>query len=156
MVGPGGPLLQAGRGIAFVVSSGAVVFLPAHAMIARTIPLSSEEVDRAIEVLADAGQALQLSRFEKAAYQALMISADATMAIMVLSLLIDVEEAFFGSYSLLPESVQDPLWNSLFVTIGIALVSLALNIPLFRKASRDRARLKKLGLSSLSHFLWRE
>jgi hypothetical protein len=38
----------------------------------------------------------------------------------------------------------------------VGTVSLALNIPLLRKFYRERARLKKLGLSSLSESLWKE
>lgn len=40
--------------------------------------------------------------------------------------------------------------------ILVGIVSLALNIPLLRKVFRERARLKKLGLSSLSRSLWKE
>jgi len=38
----------------------------------------------------------------------------------------------------------------------VGIVSLALNIPLVRKLYRERVRLKKLGLTSLSESLWKE
>jgi hypothetical protein len=38
----------------------------------------------------------------------------------------------------------------------VGLVALALNIPVFRKASREKAKLDELGLGSLSKSLWQE
>lgn len=125
-------------------------------MATRTIPLSSKELDSAIEVLAGAGQALQLSRFARFSYYALMISADVTTAIMVASLLMDIEELFIDHLKLVPRAVQNVLWNTLYISLTIALISLALNVPLFLRSFRDAARLKVRGLSSLSDFLWKE
>jgi VIT1/CCC1 family predicted Fe2+/Mn2+ transporter len=52
-----------------------------------------------------------------------------------------------------PESARDSLF---FVCIVVGIVSLVLNIPVFVRVFRERAKLKKLGLSSLSRSLWIE
>jgi hypothetical protein len=47
-------------------------------------------------------------------------------------------------------------WVAIPVAVIVGIVSLALNISLLRKLYRERARLKELGLSSLSKSLWKE
>jgi hypothetical protein len=46
------------------------------AVVTRTVPVSSNQLDTAIEVLSSAGRELQLTRFEKFSYRALMVSTD--------------------------------------------------------------------------------
>ena len=46
-------------------------------------------------------------------------------------------------------------WVAFPFAVIVGIVSLALNIPLLRKLYRERARLKELGLSSLSKSLWK-
>jgi hypothetical protein len=127
-------------------------------MSTRTVPISSQELDNAIEVLASAGQALQPSRFQRFSYRALMISADAAMLLMLASLLVDLASQLVD----MSEWPHGAIWmvlfvsTAIFVSVLVAIISLALNIPLFRKAFRDRARLRERGLNSLSQFLWKE
>jgi hypothetical protein len=125
----------------------------------QTVSLSSTELESAIGVLSSA-QALHLTRFERLSYRALMVSVD----LAVLSFV----AAFFFAVLALP--LKDPevlaakrsfalyLVSSLVGAVSslVGIVSLVLNIPLFRKALRERARLKQLGLSSLSESLWKE
>ena len=120
----------------------------------RTISLSSKELEGAIDVLSNV-QALQLTRFERLSYLALMVSAD----LLVLSFFVSIIWPFvFG-----PFPVREEMSTSLLVYLNVyrgvvlvGVVSLVLNIPLFRKTFRERARLKQLGLSSLSQSLWKE
>jgi hypothetical protein len=127
----------------------------------QTVSLSSTELESAIGVLSSV-QALQLTRFERLSYRALVVSVD-------LSFLSFVAAIFFG---ILVFPLKDPesmtfsqnapfaLYLVSFVVFAVSTlvgaVSLVLNIPLFRKALRERARLKQLGLSSLSQSLWKE
>jgi hypothetical protein len=116
---------------------------------ARTGPVtvSSKELESAIEVLSSAKASLQLTRFQRLAYQALVISVDAAAASTIVVLL------FLSN--------RGDFWNMVIglvfgVSVIVGVVALALNVPLFFKVLRERARLKKLGLSSLSRSLWKE
>ena len=124
-------------------------------MSTRTVPISSQELDDAIEVLASAGQALQPSRFQRFSYRALVISADAFLACWVLTFACRVVMLTFGGPEWL--NAVDGVFVMLFVVAFFFLmIALALNIPLFGRASRERARLKERGLDGLSNFLWKE
>lgn len=127
-------------------------------MSTRTVPVSSTELDSAIEVLASAGQALRLSRFERISYRTLVTSADIALASMTTFVLICIAFVFDNDFEaiwiyLLIVAIISAV---LLVSVFVAIISLALNLPLFRMAFRERARLKQRGLSSLAQFLWKE
>jgi hypothetical protein len=129
----------------------------------RTVPLSSKELESAIDVLSSAGQALQLTRFERLSYRALMVSVDvATVSFVAYNILIMIAAPRMPASDFNPEALGGIFVASIIclvvflVSIIVGIVSLALNIPVFRKAFRERARLKELGLSSLSRSLWKE
>jgi hypothetical protein len=145
----------------------------------RTVTISSKEIDSAIEVLSSAGQEFQLTRFERFAYRALMVSADVAVACVVLGIPCDVLTGGLEGHlwdplgardaagEMLPLEQVSPaaffvlmlnlLFSLIFVAASlVAIVSLVLNIPLFRKAGRESARLRELGLSSFSHSLLKE
>lgn len=120
-------------------------------MAARTIALSSEELESTIEVLSSAAQALQLTRFERLSYRGLMVSVDVGAASFVAAVLLS--STGFGD-----EALQTRMFwafKTLFLVFAasvlVGIVLLALNIPLIRKAFCERARLKTLGLSTLSN-----
>jgi hypothetical protein len=131
------------------------------------IELERNDLDKSIEVLSSAAQALQLTRFQSLSYRALMLSVDVatvTLATVMLSVL-------FLSFLVLEGTTQLQSWTQsrdlaweligfsvlcAGLSIFIGLVSLVLNIPLFVRVLREGARLKKLGLSSLSKSLWIE
>jgi hypothetical protein len=147
------------------------------AMATRTVEVSSNQLDTAVEVLSTAGQALQLTRFERIAYRSLMVSADVAMASFLLCLPFDVLLGGFRNYGLgdtlgaqgltVPvEKLSPSAFFAVMVFGGLALVflaaivvgiiSLVLSIPLLLKTFRESARLKQLGLSSLSQSLLKE
>jgi hypothetical protein len=126
----------------------------------RTIALDSKNLEGGIEALSSAARAFQLTPFERGAYRALMVSVDvAAWSLVVLIAMI---------FILVLEKGLTPDQETLFViaifasvvafpfAFVVGTVSLALNIPLIRKLYRERARLKELGLSSLSNSLWKE
>lgn len=117
-------------------------------MATRTIELDRNDLDKSIEVLSTAAEGLRLTRFERLSYQALIVSVDWIAACVFI----------LAGNGVAGFSAQ---WNSVFgslliVGVFVGLFSLALNIQLFRRVFRERARLKKLGLSSLSRSLWKE
>jgi hypothetical protein len=125
----------------------------------RTISLSSKELDSAIEVLSSAAQSLQLTLFERLSYRALLISVDVAIVSCIVAMIL----LFLRP----PEPSRIPEYGAVFVatmisivafsvSILVGIVSVALNIPLLRKAFRERTRLQQLGLSSLSQSLWKE
>jgi hypothetical protein len=122
------------------------------------IALSSNELERTIEVLSSAAQALRLTRFERFSYLAIIVSVDliaaSVIALFSQGVLESVVELFSKKES--SATLTSILSAILSVSIFVGIVSLALNIPLFRKVFRERARLKTLGLSSLSRSLWKE
>jgi hypothetical protein len=129
-------------------------------MSTQTIPISSQELDSAIEVLASAGQALQLSRLARISYRTLVICADLALASMAAFILLCIAYAFDGgdtwAHLWLYLMIVAVILGVLLVSVLVAIIALALNLPLFRKAFREEARLKKLGLTSLAQFLWKE
>jgi hypothetical protein len=106
------------------------------------IELERNDLDKSIEVLSSAAQALQLTR-----YRALMLSVDVATVTLAAAMIV----SYF-----LQDWVFTVLVAVCFVSILIGLVLLVLNIPLFVRVFREGARLKKLGLSSLSKSLWIE
>jgi hypothetical protein len=111
----------------------------------RTITVSSEEIESAIEALSSAGQALKLTRFQRASYHGLMVSIDVGAVTLVMAFMVGL---FTGDPS--------DLIEIFIVCMFIGLVCLVLNIPLLLETIRERTRLKSLGLSSLSKILWIE
>jgi hypothetical protein len=138
-----------------VCSARVVEFLESmNAMSTRTVALSSKELDSAIEVLSSARHALQLTRFQRFSYFALMVTTDLITFMLGVAI-------FFGVLSLLNVYQASDIINlvyglALLVCLLIGLVSLALNIPFLRKTFRETSRLKQLGLSSFYRSLWKE
>src|SRR6476660_2265468 len=101
------------------------------AMSTRTIELDRSDLDKSIEVLSSAAQALQLTRFQSLSYRALMISADAATVLLFASsaipLIINTEDLIRSNFF------------AFFIVVGIlfdlsifvGIVSLLLSIPLF-------------------------
>jgi len=126
------------------------------AMATRTVAISSKELESAIEVLSSAGRAFQLTRFERISYNALMVCVDAFIVSLVVVII-----AFILAFTLGGEkSTSAPLemLAGVVISVGflVGIVCLALNVPLLRKVLRERAKLKELGLSSLSKQLWKQ
>jgi hypothetical protein len=118
------------------------------------VTVSSNQLDTAIEVLSSAASELQLTRFERISYRALMVSTDVCMASFVVFAAIVTlwdrpGESDYAVILMLIALVYP-------VSLLVAIVSLTLNIPLLRKTFRERAKLEELGLSSLSRSLWKE
>jgi hypothetical protein len=111
------------------------------------IVLSSNELETTNEVLSSAAQAAQLTRLERHSYRAFMLSVDVATASFVAATIVGLWNfmPLLGVFGLL-----------LLASVLVGTVSLALNLPLVLKASRARARLKELGLDSLSESLWKE
>jgi hypothetical protein len=117
-------------------------------MATRTIELDRNDFDKSIEVLSSA-KTLQLTRFQRLSYRALLVS-------------VDVAATSYLAYQVInPFAPHEPsliylIPIAMWLAILVGLVALALNIPLFLRAFRERTRLKNLGLSSLSKSLWKE
>jgi len=134
-------------------------------MATRTIALDSKNLEGGIEALSSAARAFQLTPFERRAYRALMVSVDvaawscivliAMAAIIAMAIPVKLDDLTPVSRALvLVPLVASGVAFTFAVVVGV--VSLALNIPLIRKLYRERARLKELGVSSLSKSLWKE
>jgi hypothetical protein len=126
------------------------------------VALSANELDRTIKVLSSAVQTLQLSRLERITYRALLISVDVALVSFFGCILTGILAAA-GMVSSVPAIVSDPsfylalaLGLVFVVSFGVALISLALNIPLLIKTFRERRRLDQLGLGTLYTSVWKE
>jgi hypothetical protein len=134
-------------------------------MSTRTVAISSKELESAIEVLSSAGRAFQLTRFERISYHALMVSVDAMTVSLVVMIITFILAFTLGGA---PENWEkSTMGTAVFWVVGLAVfvilvsllvgtVCLALSVPLLRKVLRERAKLKELGLSSLSKQLWKQ
>src|ERR1700720_3693041 len=123
-------------------------------MVIRTIELDRNDLDKSIEVLSSAAQALRLTRFERLSYQSLIVSVGWFAVGVFTALGMGIVVAIIHR-ELLPDFRN--LFGLIWITgMAIGIVALALNIPLFRRVFRERARLKRLGLSALSRSLWKE
>jgi hypothetical protein len=127
------------------------------------VALSPNELERTIEVLSSAGQTLQLSRFERITYRALLVSVDVAMASFFGLILVVIFASLIAFSNLLPRGMESWPWVLagllavvFLLSFLLAIVSLALNIPLLLKTFREGRRLERLGLSSLSTSLWKE
>jgi hypothetical protein len=122
------------------------------AMATRTVAVSTNQLDTAIEALSSAGRAFRLTRFESAAYHALMVSvyvaAWSWVALLFLGMLAD------SGYNV--EELGTIGGVVVACAVILATIALVLNIPLAARLYRERARLKELGLASLSKSLWKE
>jgi uncharacterized membrane protein YciS (DUF1049 family) len=116
------------------------------------VALSPNELERTIKVLSSAGQTLQLTRFERITYRALLVSVDVAMA-SVFGCIIAFMFALLWSWPWVLAALLAVVFVLSFV---VGIVSLALNIPLLLKTFREGERLKRLGLGSLSTSLWKE
>ena len=125
-------------------------------MATRTIELDRNDLDKGFEVLSSAAQALQLTRFENLAYRALMLSADVAAVSFVAAIVPPILQIIFGTDKNSISAFYGVIGFAIVVCILVGTVSLMLNVPLFVRVFRERARLKKLGLSSLSKSLWME
>jgi hypothetical protein len=129
------------------------------------VALSSNELERTIEVLSSAEQTLQLTRFERLSYRALLLSVDGVLVsyvLLILTIAISGGNPYSaygkesGSFAVAVMGSALVLSFVFFVSIFAGVVSLALSIPLLRRTFREERRLKRLGLSSLSKSLWKE
>jgi hypothetical protein len=129
-------------------------------IIFMAIALSSNELERVIEVLSSVGQKLQLTRFERFSYRTLLVSVDlATASFFVFVLAVTIIVFTFDARDALGSSWWIPAIACIvifIVSIPVGIIALALNIPLLRKTFREERRLKRLGLDSLSKSLWEE
>jgi hypothetical protein len=127
---------------------------------AMAFALSPNELERIIEVLSSAGQRLQLTRFERLSYRALLVSVD----LAIVSFFGFILAGIFIVLSFDPKHALDSWWwvpagiSALVfvVSILVGIIALALNIPLLRKTFREGRRLKRLGVHSLSKSLWKQ
>src|SRR5262245_58756552 len=120
------------------------------AMATRTVEVSSNQLDTAIEVLSSAARDLQLTRFEKFSYRLLMVSVDVVaVSLTILFILVYLEPKFHlmrweELFKAMDESLRGIVlffFRILFVASGVVsfvfpfvgIVALALNIPVFRK-----------------------
>jgi membrane protein implicated in regulation of membrane protease activity len=118
----------------------------------RTVALDSKGLDAAIAALSDAVDTFRLTPFERRSFRVLVVSVD----LAVVSLLCVLGGLFSGAEE------ESSMWHWPFgasalvfaASIVVAVVALALNLPLFRKISRENSRLKELGLGALSQSLW--
>lgn len=126
----------------------------------RTYTLDPERLRGAIEVLKRAAESFDLSQRERIGYRALIISGDVGIIGLVWLYASIALQSVLPSY----DSHTTPRWLEVnlilasLMLIGSAVggtVSLLLNISLIRKAWRERAALKKLGLTNLSKSLWK-
>jgi len=132
--------------------------LATNAMATRTIELDRNDLDKSLEVLSSA-KTLQLTRFERISYRALMVSVDLAVACFIAfnAIIVAAGVNITAIRELQPIAVIPLLiLYILYACAIVGLLSLVLNIRLFLRAFRERARLKKLGLSSLSKTLWKE
>jgi hypothetical protein len=127
-------------------------------MMSRTIDLDRNDLDKSIDVLTSAAQALHLTRFESLSYHALMFSVDAATAVGAAFILVAIIFNYFLSPSNSDrwEFVGTVFGVIIVCSIFVGLMSLVLSIPLFVRVFRERRRLRKLGLTSLSKSLWME
>jgi hypothetical protein len=120
----------------------------------RTIAVDPVRLEAGIEALARAGQAFELSRFERISYRMLMVSVDVAIASFVAIVLLAAPIAFVDIETMI---VPIMVPASIFILAAVVgLFALVLNIPLFLRARRESARLKQLGLDALSQSLWQE
>jgi hypothetical protein len=130
---------------------------PERAMAARTIELDRKDLNKSIEVLSSATQALRLTRLETLSYRALMLTVDVGTVLIAAAFAYGlIVRTWIMQVPLLEEFGPWFILLVLSVFLVVGLVSLVLNIPLFVRVLRERSRLKKLGLSSLSRSLWIE
>jgi hypothetical protein len=131
---------------------------------ARTIELDPKHLEGGIEALSSAAQEFQLTPFERFCYRALMVSVDVAvwsfLALMAMIFIIGARGLDPNNLTPVQQAlVFAPLVASMVAftfAVIVGTVSLVLNIPLVHKLYRERARLKELGLSSLSESLWKE
>src|SRR5262249_13595345 len=124
------------------------------AMDARTVAIDPKDLESGIEALSSAGQAFRLTLFEKGAYYALIVSVYITAwAMTAVSLLVIFEDKLNVSGVLTQQLGAAAAVVSIWGLI-LSIVALGLNIPLAAKLYRERARLKEVGLASLSKSLW--
>jgi hypothetical protein len=121
----------------------------------HTTELSPQDLEGNIAVLSSAAQSLRPTRFEKISYRALMVSAYVITGSFALQFIFGFVIAFSGKEELFIKWAF-PLALEFLISVLLGLLSLGLNIPLFLKTFRERARLKELGLGSLSVSLWKE
>jgi hypothetical protein len=122
-------------------------------MDARTVAIDPKNLESGIEALSSAAQAFRLTRFERGAYYLLKVSVDVTVWTWIVGFALFFLETVTG---IRPEDVGFIMGGVLVFGTIIAAIALVVNIPLAAKLYRERARLKELGLASLSKSLWKE
>jgi len=122
-------------------------------MDARTVAIDSKNLEGGIAALSNAGRTFRLTWFEKGAYYLLRISVDVTVWTWIVGFVLILLEDVTGIRAY---DVGFFMGIVLFVGTSLAAIALVINIPLAAKLYRERARLKELGLASLSKSLWKE
>jgi hypothetical protein len=117
----------------------------------QTIELGPKDLEEKISVLFRAAEALQLTRYERYSYRALIVSVylitGSFISQFIYSLFIDPIIYYKWFW---------PLVLEFHMTVFLGLLSLGLNAPLFFKVFHEKARLKELGIDSLTESLWRD
>jgi len=132
----------------------------------QTVPVESDRLDAAIKVLAGAASSFRLSDRERAAYRALMLSANLAIASLALELLLvgfTVDRAALQDGHLQFLRDDRGLVEALRLVVGVGfaasglagLVAFALNVPLWVRMFHERARLRSLGVNALTRTLWK-
>src|SRR4051812_29156760 len=110
------------------------------------VTLSSNELDRTIAVLSNAGLTLRLTWFERLSYRALLVSVDVFLvSCVVLILLVSISDPYGTGVGQEMGAVLIALLSVVVVSSLIGILALALNIPLLFKTFREASRLKRLG-----------
>ena len=125
-----------------------------------SIEVNPKNLEAEIEVLSRAVREFQLTRIERISYRSLMFSVDIGIVSFVLIILLFTlyaalsPESDIGGNYILPILII-VLFN-MIISIFIGVLCLILNIPLLIKTFREKAKIKELGLNSLSKSLWKE
>ena len=119
----------------------------------QTITLDSKSLQGAIDMLSGAAATLALTPRQRVVYRMLMISVDGAILSLALCLVV---VGFTIDTALGWDEVLLGLAAFAFVICSVlGTIAFVLNVPLLRRMSRERARLKRLGLTALSRSLWK-
>jgi hypothetical protein len=123
----------------------------------RGYALDPERLDGAIEVLKRAAESSRLTRHERLAHRVLSLSSYLSSGALILFIIALPLRLFLPATALTKWSgvLFDVPALLLVLAAVVGVLSLVLSLPLFLKSIRDRAKLKRLGLVTLSKSLWK-